>query len=391
MSKFVYDQDLNSFRESYRVWLSNRNYFYQYVISKQIGRSLSIQFTNYIKKENGSQEFRLIVGEDRNEEGKFLVHYSFDYSESSYIETKEDEGKKFKVIEELRFGEEIQRARHRPSDSNKIAAMDGDGLIHLFNLGGNNTQKQILKGHTKEGYGISWNSRQDNLLVSCAYDNNICIWDTNQTDSQISPLYTFKDRLDSLEDIQWNPFDKNVFGCVGDDKKLGLYDIRQKKCTSCITAHSNEVNCLSFQPHYENYLLTSSSDQQIALWDIRKMGERMHTFLGHSGQIYRIDWSPLLKDVFASADDKNKIILWDTSKIGDEQIGRDADIGPPELIFKHVGNRDEIRDFCWSPYIKWMIAAVDDNFCLQVWKIDPDTILENMDDLFISVFDELKK
>jgi len=34
-----------------------------------------------------------------------------------------------------------------------------------------------LAGHSKEGYGLSWNPQQEGLLLSGADDSLICIWD----------------------------------------------------------------------------------------------------------------------------------------------------------------------------------------------------------------------
>jgi len=33
----------------------------------------------------------------------------------------------------------------------------------------------ILKGHEKEGYGISWNPNVEGLLASGGYDNRVCV------------------------------------------------------------------------------------------------------------------------------------------------------------------------------------------------------------------------
>ena len=36
-----------------------------------------------------------------------------------------------------------------------------------------------LKGHTKEGYGLSWNSSLKGHLLSASDDQTICLWDVN--------------------------------------------------------------------------------------------------------------------------------------------------------------------------------------------------------------------
>jgi WD40 repeat protein len=55
-----------------------------------------------------------------------------------------------------------------------------------------------------------------------------------------------------------------VFGSVGDDHKLMVWDTRNSsfnKPAHSIDAHSAEVNCLSFNPYSEFILATGSADK----------------------------------------------------------------------------------------------------------------------------------
>jgi histone-binding protein RBBP4 len=36
-----------------------------------------------------------------------------------------------------------------------------------------------LKGHTREGYGLSWNANTNGYLLSAADDHTICLWNIN--------------------------------------------------------------------------------------------------------------------------------------------------------------------------------------------------------------------
>lgn len=49
-----------------------------------------------------------------------------------------------------------------------------------------------LVGHTAEGYGLSWNGINKNLLVSGFSDKRICIWDiekNKQLNQKIFPIF----------------------------------------------------------------------------------------------------------------------------------------------------------------------------------------------------------
>ena len=38
-----------------------------------------------------------------------------------------------------------------------------------------------LRGHQKEGYGLSWNANLNGYLLSASDDHTICLWDINAT------------------------------------------------------------------------------------------------------------------------------------------------------------------------------------------------------------------
>lgn len=38
-----------------------------------------------------------------------------------------------------------------------------------------------LRGHQKEGYGLSWNPNLNGYLLSASDDHTICLWDINAT------------------------------------------------------------------------------------------------------------------------------------------------------------------------------------------------------------------
>ena len=67
-------------------------------------------------------------------------------------------------------------------------------------------------------------------LLSGSDDQNICVWDINQTNQNVvtqEPVVKIENAHDSIvEDVTWNKFEINMFTTVGDDKKLSCWDLR---------------------------------------------------------------------------------------------------------------------------------------------------------------------
>ena len=72
-----------------------------------------------------------------------------------------------------------------PQNPTIIATKSVSGEVHIFDYLKHPSQptsdvvKPQLKlvGHTKEGYGLAWNSKKEGHILSAGYDNKICYWD----------------------------------------------------------------------------------------------------------------------------------------------------------------------------------------------------------------------
>ena len=52
-----------------------------------------------------------------------------------------------------------------------------------------------------------------------------------------------------------------------------------------------QVNCLSFNPYSEFILATGSADKTVALWDLRNLKLKLHSFESHKDEIFQVDKS----------------------------------------------------------------------------------------------------
>lgn len=60
------------------------------------------------------------------------------------------------------------------------------------------------------------------------------------------------------------------------------------KASHSVDAHNAEVNCLSFNPYSEYILATGSADRTVALWDLRNLRLKLHSFESHKDEIFQV-------------------------------------------------------------------------------------------------------
>mmetsp|Transcript_12690 Transcript_12690/g.25770 ORF Transcript_12690/g.25770 Transcript_12690/m.25770 type:complete len:299 (-) Transcript_12690:562-1458(-) len=246
-----------------------------------------------------------------------------------------------------------------------------------------------LKGHQKEGYGLSWNAKDSGFLISGGEDQLICEWDLQ---SQISsatpgkaesePVAVYKAHNGIIEDVTWHPHHASVFASVGDDKMLIYWDKRKdKKPAHEVAAHKKEVNCVAFSPFTEFLVVTGSTDRTVALWDTRNVERKLHSFENHADDVHQVAWSPFKETILGSAAADRRLNIWDLSKIGREQEPEDAEDGPPELLFIHGGHTSKLSDFSWNPNEEWVIASVAEDNIVQIWALGEHIYEDDEDDM----------
>lgn len=208
--------------------------------------------------------------------------------------------------------------------------------------------------------------------LSGSDDAKLCIWDVRQGGPEINAVRTWTGHKDVVEDVDFHKHHAHLFGSVGDDQQLLIWDSRDNTgnpIKNVANAHDSDVNCLSFNPFSEYLLATGGSDNTVALWDLRNLQQKLHTFEGHQSGVYQVSWSPFNETIIGSASADRRLNIWDVSRIGNEQDPEDAEDGPPELLFIHGGHTAKISDFSWNTNDPWVITSVAEDNILQVWQM----------------------
>jgi len=301
------------------------------------------------------------------------------------------------IVQQINHDGEVNRARYMPQNSFIIATKTVSAEVYVFDYSKHPSKPPLdgacnpdlrLKGHNSEGYGLSWSIFKEGHLLSGSDDAQICLWDikANSKNKSLDALQIFKHHDGVVEDVAWHLRHEYLFGSVGDDHHLLIWDLRSPaptKPVQSVVAHQGEVNCLAFNPFNEWVVATGSTDKTVKLFDLRKIDKSLHTFDCHKEEVFQVGWSPKNETILASCCLGRRLMVWDLSRIDQEQTPEDAEDGPPELMFIHGGHTSKISDFSWNPCEDWVLASVAEDNILQIWQM-AENIYHDEDDLPIS-------
>ncbi|PFX31200.1 Histone-binding protein RBBP7 [Stylophora pistillata] len=398
--------------EEYKIWKKNTPFLYDLVMTHALEwPSLTVQWLPDVTKPDGKDYsvHRIILGTHTSDEQNHLVIASVQVpNDDSQLDTSHYDSEKGefggfgsvtgKIDIEIKINHEgeVNRARYMPQNPCIIATKTPTADVLVFDYtkhpskpdpSGECRPDIRLKGHTKEGYGLSWNPNLNGNLLSASDDYTVCLWDISniaKEAKQMEAQRIFTGHTAVVEDVSWHLLHESLFGSVADDHKLMIWDTRSNnssKATHTVDAHTAEVNCLSFNPYSEFILATGSADKTVALWDLRNLKLKLHSFESHKDEIFQVQWSPHNETILASSGTDRRLHVWDLSKIGEEQSSEDAEDGPPELLFIHGGHTAKISDFSWNANEPWVLCSVSEDNIMQVWQMaeniyndeEPDT------------------
>ena len=405
--------------EEYKIWKKNTPFLYDLVVTHALEwPSLTVQWlperVEHQDSECSTQKLILGTHTSENEQNHLMIAEVQLPLEDATVDATEyentskqnnDQGSygqnagKVHVVQLMNHDGEVNRARYCPHNPFMIATKTVSAEVYVFDYSKHPSKPPAdsacspdlrLTGHISEGYGLSWSPFKKYTLLSGSDDAQICLWDleaagvdgpsntsnnaasSNRQSRSLEANRVFKGHGGVIEDVAWHGKHEHIFGSVGDDKKMILWDTRAAPAdaaTNTVDAHDAEVNCLAFNPFNEHLLATGSADKTVALFDIRKLTSRLHTFENHTEEVFQIGWSPKSETVLASCGADRRVAVWDLNMIGEEQTPEDAEDGPPELLFIHGGHTQKISDFAWNQNDDWVIASVAEDNILQIWQM----------------------
>ncbi|KAL0383930.1 UNVERIFIED_CONTAM: WD-40 repeat-containing protein MSI2 [Sesamum radiatum] len=375
--------------EEFSVWKKNTPLLYDLVICHSLEwPSLTVQWLPLPPSSDGGDlaVHKLILGTHTSDGiPNFLMladaYLPRDPSSALVFDPENSIIPKVEIVQKIQVDGEVNRARCMLQNQAIVAAKTNGSEVYVFDCtkqleakGASCDPDLRLKGHDKEGYGLSWSSLKEGYLLSGSNDCKICLWDISSMPQEkvLEANYIYEGHENVVEDVSWHLKNENLFGSVGDDCKLMIWDLRTNRCQHSVVVHEKEVNYLSFNPFNEWVLATASSDTTVGLFDMRNLSSPLHALGNHMEEVFQVEWNPNHETILASSADEGRV--------GDEQLEGEAEDGPPELLFSHGGHKAKISDFSWNKNEPWVISSVAEDNTVQVWQM-AESIYRDEDDI----------
>lgn len=185
--------------EEYSVWKKNSPFLYDLLISHPLEwPSLTVQWLPRSSSSSVAVE-RLILGTHTSGDApNFLmiadVHLPSPDGESTFPPSMST----IQLTQLIRHEGEVNRARYMPQNPSIIATKTCGAEVHVFDCSRRPSRSVdgdeasgpdiVLRGHNKEGYGVSWSPFKEGYLLSGSYDSKICLWDVSATPQHCGSL-----------------------------------------------------------------------------------------------------------------------------------------------------------------------------------------------------------
>nr|GMD91633.1 WD-40 repeat-containing protein MSI1 [Ipomoea batatas] len=323
---------------------------------------------------------KLIVGTraPENEQNSLLllqVRLPRDDWEGEQFSSSVEMGK-VEIVQRINHDGVVNRARYMPQNPSIVATKTGSAELFMFDCTkypSNPPEEGVcnpdlrLTGHKDKGNALSWSPLKQGYLLSGSDDGQICIWDVNATpnDKTLEAMHIFDIQHGCAKDVAWHMKNENLFGSVGEDNYLRIWDIRTPviKLNQSVLSHEAMVNSLAFNPINGWVVATGSSDRKVILFDLRMISSSLQTLERPlQEEVDHVRWNHKRENILASSCAGKKLLVWDISRIGRIQTSEEEKAGPPEFVFLHFGHMDSITDFSWSPtYDSAIASAANDN------------------------------
>jgi len=198
-------------------------------------------------------------------------------------------------------------------------------------------------------------------VLAALYSGNVYIW--NYQTQNLVKSFEVTDNL-PIRTARFVP--RKQWIIVGaDDMQIRVYNYNTMEKVKVFEAHTDYIRCIAVHPT-QPYLLTSSDDMLIKLWDWDKNWQNTQVFEGHSHYVMSLAINPKDTNTFASASLDRTIKVWG--------------FGSPQAHFTLEGHEKGVN--CVEYFIggdkPYLITGADDKL-VKIWDYQNKTCVQTLE------------
>ncbi|CAF0807161.1 unnamed protein product [Adineta ricciae] len=195
-----------------------------------------------------------------------------------------------------------------------LASSSADATVALWDLSQMKMALHLNKIHEKQIQSICWHPTEPQNLLSGSADQTVCLVDCRDANNKNNQhRWTFDS---DIERVAWNTFDSNQFLASTENGYVYAMDIRQTTIpVFSLAAHSGAVTGLCLSSTVPGFLMTSSFDETVKIWDVENGSV---TFIAErqfpTGRINTCLANPDFPFTFAIGGQSKGLQIWDCTE-----------------------------------------------------------------------------
>ncbi len=201
---------------------------------------------------------------------------------------------------------------------------------------------------------FDWNESAPHMIGTASIDTTCTIWDLNAQVATTQLIAHDKEVFDIA-------FARgtDVFGSVGADGSLRLFDLRSLEHSTILFEHNQPLLRLAWNKQDPNYLLTTAQDSNVCIvLDVRVPSIPCAELRAHTLPVNGAVWAPHSSCHLCTVGDDTRAYIWDISPLPQKIVD-------PMLGFSAAGPINHLQ---WSSLqTEWISVAFDST--LQVLRV----------------------
>ncbi|KAF5105051.1 hypothetical protein DV451_000212 [Geotrichum candidum] len=212
------------------------------------------------------------------------------------------------IVRTIEVSDVPVRAGRFIARKNWIVVGSDDYQIRVFNY---NTSEKVAQFEAHPDYirALAVHPTQP-LVISGADDASIKMWNWEQGWRQVR---SFEGHNHYVMYLAFNPKDPNTFASACLDGSVKIWSLGSSTPNLTFLAHETSgVNFVEYYPHADKpYLITSSDDKTIRVWDYQMKGN-VATIEGHTSNVSFAVFHPELPIIISGSED-NSVKIWNSN------------------------------------------------------------------------------